>query len=114
METNNEPCVEFNRGQALAVAALFAGVAIAIGVPAVVLGLGGALTASMQLWLVVLAVCMGGLTSLTAAFFGTVMPSSVGGEGHWHHHHARSCGIAVPSAEGAVSVPPSESGEGEA
>ena len=49
--------------------------------PAVVLGLGHALTPQMQLWLIVLAVCMGGLTCLTAAFFGTVMPLSVGGHG---------------------------------
>ena len=79
MEKRNEPRVEFATGRALAIAAMFAGVAIAIGVPAVVLGLGHPLTPHMQLWLVVLGVCTGGLTSLTAAFFGTVMPSSVGG-----------------------------------
>ncbi len=81
METKEEPRVEFGKGHALAIAAVFAGAAIAIGVPAVVLGLGHALTPQMQLWLIVLAVCMGGLTCLTAAFFGTVMPSSVGGHG---------------------------------
>jgi hypothetical protein len=82
METKEEPRVEFSRGHALAIAAVFAGAAIAIGASAVVLGLGHDLTPQMQLWLVVLAVSIGGLTSLTAAFFGTVMPSSV--EGKWN------------------------------
>ena len=68
METKEEPRVEFGKGHAIAIAAVFAGAAIAIGVPAVVLGLGHALTPQMQLWLIVLAVCMGGLTCLTAAF----------------------------------------------
>ena len=95
MENNNEPRVEFARGHVLAVAALFAGVAIAIGVPAVVLGLGHSLTPNMQLWLVVLAICIGGLTSLTAAFFGTVMPSSVVGENHRRYWHC----------QGAVETP---------
>ncbi len=90
METKEEPRVEFATGRVSAVAALFAGVAIAIGVPAVVLGLGHALTPQMQLWLVVLGVCTGGLISLTAAFFGTVMPSSVGG--HPRRHRCRTTG----------------------
>ncbi len=50
------------------------------GVSAVVLGSGHDLAAQMQLWLVVLAAGMGGLTSLTAAFFGTVIPSSAAGK----------------------------------
>jgi hypothetical protein len=79
MEMKDAPRVEFARGHALAIAAVFAGVAIAIGVPAVVLGLGQTLSAQMQLCLCALAVYMGGLTALTAAFFGTTMPSSVGG-----------------------------------
>jgi hypothetical protein len=80
VETKEKPQVEFGNGHALAIAAVFAGATIAIGVSAVVLGLGHDLTAQMQLWLVVLAVSIGGLTSLTAAFFGTVMPSAVRGK----------------------------------
>ena len=99
-------------GAQLAIAALFAGVAIAIGVPAVVLGLGRQLTPQMQLWLVVFAVCVGGLTTLTAAFFGTVIPSSVGGEWdpqpHARRHHAR--GLVMPSSPEAETHPPCETG----
>jgi len=80
MDKKDEPRVEYLRGHSLAIAALFAGVAIAIGVPAVVLGLGHSLTPTMQLWLVILAVCAGGLTSVIAAFFGTVIPSYVSGK----------------------------------
>jgi hypothetical protein len=81
METKPEPRVEFTKNHSLAIAAVFAGAAIAIGASAVVLGLGHDLTPTMQLWLTVLAIGTGGLTSLTAAFFGTVLPSSVGGHG---------------------------------
>jgi hypothetical protein len=81
METKPEPRVEFAQRQSLAIAAVIAGAAIAIGSPAVVLGLGHDLTPTMQLWLTVGAIGVGGLTSLTAAFFGTVLPSSVGGQG---------------------------------
>jgi hypothetical protein len=81
METKHEPRVEFTKNHSLAIAAVFAGAAIAIGASAVVLGLGHDLTPAMQLWLTVLAIGTGGLTSLTAAFFGTVIPSSVGGNG---------------------------------
>jgi hypothetical protein len=81
MEPKHEPRVEFTKDHSLAIAAVFAGAAIAIGASAVVLGLGRDLTPTMQLWLTVLAIGTGGLTSLTAAFFGTVMPSSVGGQG---------------------------------
>ncbi len=81
METKHEPRVEFTKNHSLAIAAVFAGTAIAIGASAVVLGLGHDLTPTMQLWLSVLAIGTGGLTSLTAAFFGTVIPSSVGGQG---------------------------------
>jgi hypothetical protein len=45
----------------------------------------------MQLWLVVLAVCIGGLTALTAAFFGTVIPSSVGGRWDPPCESGKSC-----------------------
>jgi hypothetical protein len=80
METKPEPRVEFAKRPSLAIAAVFGGTAIAIGGSAVVLGLGRDLTPTMQLWLTVLALGTGGLTSLTAAFFGTVLPSSVGGD----------------------------------
>ena len=92
METKPEPRVEFARRPSLAIAAVFAGAAIAIGSPAVVLGLGRDLTPTMQLWLTVLAIGAGGLTSLTAAFFGTVLPSSVGGQGD------DSCAARMPAA----------------
>jgi hypothetical protein len=112
METKENPRVEFGAGRAVAIAALFAGVAIAIGVPAVVLGLGRQLTPQMQLWLVVFAVSVGGLTSLTAAFFGTVIPSSVGGEWgtrrHGRRHHGR--GLLMPSSAEAESHPAGETG----
>jgi hypothetical protein len=91
MESREEPRVEYRSSHALAIAAVFAGAAIAIGVPAVVLGLSGQLTPQMQLWLVVLAVCIGGLTSLTAAFFGTVIPSSVSGRWKPTCESASSC-----------------------
>ena len=98
METNDEPRVEYGRGHALAIAALFAGVTLAIGVSAVVLGLGHSLTPAMQVWLVVLAVCFGGVTSLTAAFFGCVIPSSVGGK--WDYRCERHAPHA-PKTEAA-------------
>jgi hypothetical protein len=50
------------------------------------------------LWLVVFAISVGGLTSLTAAFFGTVMPSSVGGK--WEPPDATG-GASKPKAEAA-------------
>ncbi len=81
MEMDKEPQVQFAAGRVVAVAGMIAGVAIAVGVPAVVLGLQGQLTAHMQLWLVVMAVALGGLTSVTATFFGLAIPSSV--EGKW-------------------------------
>lgn len=91
METNEESRVEFGSGRALPIAAVIAGAAIAVGVPADVLGLKGALTPNMQLWLTVLAVTLGGLTALVGAFFGTVIPSSVGGPWHGHRHcHGRN------------------------
>ncbi len=116
METKEDGRVESGAGRGLAIAALFAGVAIAIGVPAVVLGLGRQLTPQMQLWLVVFAVSVGGLTTLTAAFFGTVIPSSVGGECHSHprarRHHAR--GLMMPAAGVGEGDPPCETrGAGE-
>ena len=87
MEMNEEPQVEYGQGSGLPIAAVIAGAAIAIGVPADVLGLGRDLTPQMQMWLTVLAVCIGGLTALTGAFFGTVIPSSV--RGSWHGHGNR-------------------------
>ena len=81
MEPNPQSRVEFSNGHTLAIFGLLAGVVIAVCVPAIVLGLGHGLTANMQMWLVVLGISFGGLTSLTAAFFGLVIPSSVCGSG---------------------------------
>jgi hypothetical protein len=100
METKEDPRVEFGAGRAaVATTGLMSGAAIAVGLPAVVLGLGHALTATMQLWLVVLALVIGGLTCLTAAFFGTVMPSAVGGQ--WHPPHESRCGREPKTEAGA-------------
>jgi len=62
------------------------------------------LTPQMQLWLTVLAVCIGGLTAIIAAFFGTVIPSSV--SGGWHGHGNRHGGNETKT-KAAVSDQPS-------
>ena len=103
MQMNEEPQVEFGRGRGLPIAAVIAGAAIAIGVPADVLGLGHDLTPQMQLWLTVLAVCIGGLAALVGAFFGTVIPSSV--SGGWHGHGNRH-GRNEAKTEAVVSDQP--------
>ena len=103
MEMNEEPRVEFGGELALPIAAVFAGAAIAIGVPADVLGLGHDLTPQMQMWLTVLAVCFGGFTALIAAFFGTVIPSSV--DGGWHGHHNRHGHKEAKTAAAAPDQP---------
>jgi hypothetical protein len=109
MENKEEPVVEFGKGHGLAIAAVIAGAAIAIGVPAVVLGLGHALTSTMQFWLTVSAVSAGGLTTLTAAFFGTTMPSSVGGY-HYHKHCAERQADDLKRPEGDLKTLEKEGG----
>jgi hypothetical protein len=76
-EKGQQEVVRFSTTGA-AVAGALAGVAIAIGVPWVILAFGQVLGAHTQLILVWVGVIMGGLISLTSAFFGLVMPSQVG------------------------------------
>jgi hypothetical protein len=76
--TDSDPkCIKFEHGRLLALCGLIGGVLIAILVPAIVLKLGATLTSQMQFILVIVSVSIGGLIALTAAFFGTVIPSSV-------------------------------------
>jgi hypothetical protein len=78
-ESPQEPqqIVEFARGHTLAMGGLIAGVLIALLVPLIVLKYGERLTDKMQLTVIILAVSLGGAVALTAAFFGTVMPTAV-------------------------------------
>lgn len=83
-ETPQEPqqVVEFARGHTLALASLVAGVVIALFVPLIILKFGERLTDRMQLTVIILAVSVGGAVALTAAFFGTVMPTAVRPDHH--------------------------------
>lgn len=71
--------VSFGGGNGTAVAGILAGLVIAVAVPLVLLSFGQALGATALLWLVVLAVAVGGGVSIVSAFFGLVMPHHVRG-----------------------------------
>lgn len=77
MNENKTGSVNFDNGRLLAICGLAGGVIIAVLTPLIVLKFGGGLTPTMQFTLVILCVSVGGLVALTAAFFGTVIPSSV-------------------------------------
>lgn len=83
-EAPQEPqqVVEFARGHTLALAGLVAGVLIALLVPLIILKYGERLTDKMQMTVIIVAVSLGGAVALTAAFFGTVMPTAVRPDHH--------------------------------
>lgn len=64
-------------GPRLAVVGVLAGVAIALGLPWIVLTYGQALGPGVLTLIIIAALVIGGLIALTAAFFGAVMPSVV-------------------------------------
>ena len=89
--------VKFSGGAA-SVAGVFGGVAIAIGVLWAVLPYAQALGDTILTIVVLTGVIGGVLISLTSAFFGLVMPHSVGG--NWHEHerggrHSNKAGNAA-------------------
>ena len=74
---NYTPDVKFGGGGIASVAGVFGGVAIAALVPLVLLVYGQILGQGIQVMLVIISVIGGIVISLTATFFGMVMPSSV-------------------------------------
>ena len=72
--------VSFGGGNGTAVAGILAGMVIAVGAPLVLLVFGQALGATALLWLVIVAVSIGGAVSIVSAFFGLVMPHHVRGK----------------------------------
>ncbi|MHB8879110.1 MAG: phage holin family protein [Myxococcaceae bacterium] len=75
-ETERNEQMRFGSGGA-SIAGVFGGVAMATGVPWVLLAFGQALGTTMQQVLVATAVVVGGLMGLCAAFFGLVMPNQI-------------------------------------
>lgn len=73
--------VRFN-GAPVAVMGILGGVAMATLVPLVILKYGQILGQATNVGLVIGAVSAGALISLTAAFFGVVIPTQVKDEGH--------------------------------
>ena len=63
---------------AISVSGVFGGVLMAMGVPWIVLAFGQTLGHGVLTTLCILAIVLGGTVSLTAAFFGLVMPSQIG------------------------------------
>jgi hypothetical protein len=66
-------------GKVVAVSGLLAGLGIALGVPAIVLGMGSGLGAVVQTILVMVGIIGGVMVAGIAAFFGAVIPSAVSG-----------------------------------
>jgi hypothetical protein len=78
MSENENDCVEFgNKGNAAPGA--ISGAVIAVGVTAATLVLGKGLESRAQLTIILVGIGVGGLISLTATFFGLVIPSKVNG-----------------------------------
>jgi hypothetical protein len=98
--------VRFNATGASIMGAI-CGVALATGVPWVLLSFGTALDHTVMTVLVIFGVVVGGLMALASAFFGVVMPTQVGGPDAWHghhrhhHHHRTGRDEAVEPAAGA-------------
>lgn len=80
---DHEGEVSFGSGGHTGAIGVLGGVAIAIGVPWVLLSQGQALGSNALLALVVTAVVCGAAVSLVSAFFGLVMPNRV--HGGWAH-----------------------------
>jgi hypothetical protein len=77
----NEHGVSFGGGGHVAAVGALSGMAIAIGVPWVLLANGQSLGAPVLTTLIIVALCAGGLVSLVSAFFGLVIPRRV--HGRW-------------------------------
>ena len=69
--------VEFGNKKLIAVLGIFGGVALAVGLPALVLIHGQALGPTVQVIIILAALAMGGTAVLTASFFGLIIPSRV-------------------------------------
>lgn len=66
-----------------AFAGVMGGVAIAVGVPFVILKYGAHLHPAVQTTVIIIALLGGGILALVAAFFGIVIPSSIGPGGRF-------------------------------
>ena len=84
--------VKFNRrGASLGV---IGGAMVTVGLPWIILAYGQHLHVAIQTTVIILSLLIGGVTVLVAAFFGAVMPSSVGGvekssdDDEWPHGNA--------------------------
>ena len=94
-ERSGQPELNFGGSSAVAVAGTLSGVALAIGGTWLVLAYGPALNLGTPLLctLVIVALSLGCLVSLTAAFFGLVMPRHMHGPwldpAHWQRFHER-------------------------
>ena len=79
--------VSFGAGNLVAAVGTLSGMAIALGVPWVLLANGQSLGSPVLTTLIIVALCVGGLVSLTSAFFGLVIPRHVRGRfmdpEHW-------------------------------
>lgn len=73
--------VEFHKQWFLPATGVIGGVAIALGVPWIVLVHGSQLNTAAQIVLIFLAVIGGGLITLASAFFGLVLPAKAWGGG---------------------------------
>ncbi|GEM_PF-5829773 len=76
--------VDFNGGGGVAVAGVLAGVGLALGGLWISLAYGQVLGHVIQTVAALTALALGGLVSLTAAFFGLVIPRHVEGKGSGH------------------------------
>ena len=82
---NEQPVqqVQFANSSCIAVTGIIGGVVLALGFPWMILAYGQALGPKLTVTFVIAGLVVGGLVTLTSAFFGLVMPRSVGG---WHGH----------------------------
>ena len=80
-QSQHEHGVSFGGGGHVAAVGALSGMAIAIGVPWVLLANGQSLGAPVLTTLIIVALCVGGLVSLVSAFFGLVIPRRV--HGRW-------------------------------
>jgi len=87
LKEKEEPAVTFGNGNPASAFGILGGVAIALGVPWIILSQGQCLGVPAQLGISIAGLALGSLVSLTSAFFGLVMPSHVGGRmlnpEHW-------------------------------
>jgi len=74
---SDESGVRFG-GKIIALFGMLAGMVIALGLPFMILVYGSALGVGVETTIIIIAVLVGGLISLTAAFFGLVMPNKIG------------------------------------